>query len=140
MSCGGAPSGIPCYTAQGSRVMSQSSLPSCYPPPNASTTPYVPKPAEPGILGEGANACRVKYLEYRTEQSCVSWVKRFILFHDKCYPREMGSTEVRAFLSHLAVNRRLAESTQDQALGAILFLYRHVLQQPLGSLDTVRAS
>lgn len=52
----------------------------------------------------------------------------------------MGEKEVEAFLTHLAVNRRLAESTQNQALGAILFLYRHVLEQPLGSLDAVRAS
>lgn len=55
-----------------------------------------------------ANACRVRHLAYRTEQAYVGWVKRFILFHNKRHPSEMGASEVRAFLTHLAVNRRVA--------------------------------
>ena len=79
-----------------------------------------------------ANACRVKHLAYRTEQSYVAWVKRFILFHNKRHPREMGPTEVRAFLTHLAVNRRVSASTQNQALNAIVFMYRDVVRRDPG--------
>lgn len=58
---------------------------------------------------------------------------------ESIHPNDMGEPDVEAFLTHLAVNRRVAESTQNQALGAILFLYRHVLEKELGSLDAVRA-
>ena len=112
--------------------MPQSSQSRSYPPPNASTTPYVPKPGEPRFLDQVANACRVKRLAYRTEQAYVGWVKRFILFHNKRHPSEMGANEVRAFLTHLARNRRVAASTQNQALNAIVFMYREVLRRDLG--------
>ena len=79
-----------------------------------------------------ANACRVKHLAYRTEQSYVSWVKRFILFHNKRHPQEMGPLEVRSFLTHLAVNRRVSASTQNQALNAIVFMYREVVRRDPG--------
>ena len=65
-----------------------------YPPKNASTSSYVPKPSEPRFLEQVANACRMKHLAYRTEQAFVGWVKRFILFHNKRHPTEMGATEV----------------------------------------------
>jgi site-specific recombinase XerD len=67
----------------------------------------------------------------------VQWIKRFILFHDKRHPREMGVKEVEQFLSDLAVNRHVAVSTQNQALSAILFLYQEVLRQEIGWLDNV---
>lgn len=86
----------------------------------------------PRFLDQVANACRVKHLAYRTEQSYVSWVKRFILFHHKRHPQEMGPAEVRAFLTHLAVNRSVSASTQNQALNAIVFMYREVVRRDPG--------
>jgi len=93
-----------------------------------------PRPTEPRFLEQVANACRVKHLAYRTEQSYVSWVKRFILFHNKRHPQEMGPAEVRAFLTHLAVNRTVSASTQNQALNAIVFMYREVVRRDPGDL------
>ncbi|MEO6148320.1 MAG: integron integrase, partial [Sulfuriferula sp.] len=73
----------------------------------------------------------------RTETQYVQWIKRFILFHGKRHPREMGAAEVEAFLTHLAVEGSVAASTQNQALSALLFLYREVLQIELPWLDNV---
>jgi integron integrase len=91
----------------------------------------------PNLLDRVREAARVRHLSYRTEQAYVAWVKRFVLFHDKRHPRHMGKNEVEAFLTHLAVERQVAASTQNQALAAILFLYRHVLDQELGWLENV---
>jgi len=77
-------------------------------------------------------AIRVRHLSIRTEEAYVHWVKRFIFFHAKRHPREMGEREVAAFLSHLAVEGQVASSTQNQALNALVFLYRNVLERPLG--------
>jgi integrase len=74
--------------------------------------------------------CRRPY-RLRTEQRDVDWIKRFILFHGKRHPAEMGKVEVTAFPTHLAVQRNVTTSTQNQVLSAILFLYRHVLEQEL---------
>src|SRR5262249_46325351 len=63
----------------------------------------------------------------------------FILFHQKCHPTEMGRVEIEAFLTHLAVDRHIAASTQNQALSTLLFLYKEVLRQEVGSVDAVRA-
>ena len=87
---------------------------------------------EPRFLDQVANACRVKHLAYRTEQSYVAWVKRFILFHNKRHPKDMGALEVRAFLTHLAVNRKVSASTQNQALNAIVFMFREVVRRDPG--------
>lgn len=84
------------------------------------------------FLDQVANACRVGRPAYRTEQSYLAWIRRFILFHGKRHPREMGASEVRAFLTHLAVNRQVAASTQNQALNAIVFMYREVLKRDPG--------
>jgi site-specific recombinase XerD len=97
------------------------------------------------LLEQYRAACEVRRLAKRTIQTYCRWVEEFLRFHHDrtghwIHPRAMGEKEVEAFLTHLAVNRRMAESTQNQALSAILFLYRHVLEQPLGSLDAVRAS
>ncbi len=86
--------------------------------------------ARPGARRAAAQASRsipLRDYSYRTEESYVSWIKRFILFHHKRHPQDMGSTEVQAFLTHLAVEQRVAASTQNQALSALLFLYREVL-------------
>jgi len=80
---------------------------------------------------------RLRRMSRRTEDSYVNWVKRFILFHGKRHPREMGEDEVRAFLSWLAVDQHVSASTQNQAFCALLFLYREVLDRPLGHIKGV---
>ncbi len=83
---------------------------------------------------------RVKHLSYRTEEAYLGWIRRYILFHNKKHPQEMGADEVRAFLTHLAVDGNVAASTQNQAFAALLFLYHQVLQKSLGNIeDVVRA-
>jgi hypothetical protein len=82
---------------------------------------------------------RAKHYAYRTEQTYVNWVRRFILHHKKRHPKEMGGPEIEAFLTHLAVAGHVSASTQTQALCAILFLYKHVLRIELPHLDAVRA-
>jgi site-specific recombinase XerD len=81
------------------------------------------------------DAIRRRHYSLRTEDSYVQWIRRFIYFSGKRHPREMGTAEVTAFLSHLARERNVAASTQNQALSALLFLYREVLQAPLPWLD-----
>jgi len=77
-------------------------------------------------------AIRVRHYSIRTEEAYVQWVKRFILFHGKRHPAQMGEAEVSAFLTHLAVEGQVAAATQNQALNALVFLYRNVLDRPLG--------
>ena len=96
--------------------------------------------AKPKLLDEVRIYMRTLHYSRRTEDSYCEWMKRFILFHGKRHPRDMGEAEVGAFLSHLAVNRNVAASTQNQALSALLLLYGKVLGRPLGDLaGTVRA-
>ncbi|MGI9301711.1 MAG: phage integrase N-terminal SAM-like domain-containing protein [Gammaproteobacteria bacterium] len=80
---------------------------------------------------------RAKRYSIRTEQAYVHWIRRFILFHKKRHPAEMGAPEAEAFLSFLAVERRVAAATQNQALNAIVFLYRQVLKQELGEMSSL---
>ncbi len=80
---------------------------------------------------------RLKHLSYRTEEAYLGWIRRYILFHDKRHPKEMGAAEVRMFLTHLAVEGRVAASTQNQAFAALLFLYREVLDISLGKIEEV---
>jgi integron integrase len=91
------------------------------------------------LLDQVRDAIRLKHYSYRTEQSYVGWIRRYILFHSKQHPKDMGGAEVEAFLTHLAVERHVSASTQNQAFSALLFLYRNVLHQDLGALDAVRA-
>ncbi len=94
----------------------------------------------PKLLDQLRDKIRVRHYSIRTEKSYVSWVRRFILFHGKRHPRDMGAPEIETFLSHLAVNGRVAASTQNQALAAILFLYKQVLEIDLPWMkDVVRA-
>jgi len=93
----------------------------------------------PRLLDQMRAVLRVKHYSLRTEKSYLQWARRFILFHRKRHPREMGAEEVRAFLSYLAIRQRVSASTQNQALNALVFLYKHVLNQELGSIDAVRA-
>jgi integron integrase len=93
---------------------------------------------QPRLLDQVRNKIRLKHYSIRTEQAYIDWIKRFILFHDKRHPNEMGAAEVEQFLSHLAVDRNVASSTQNQALSAILFLYREVLEIELPWLENVQ--
>jgi integron integrase len=96
-----------------------------------------PVPQGPKLLDQVRDRIRVKHYSIRTETQYVQWVRRFILFHGKRHPREMGAGEVEAFLSHLAVDGKVAAATQNQALSALLFLYREVLGVTLPWLDNV---
>jgi integron integrase len=94
----------------------------------------------PRLLDHVRAVLRRKHYSLRTEETYVGWVKRFVLFHGKRHPRELGLPEVEAFLTDLAVQQHVAASTQNQALSALLFLYAEVLQQPLeGPIHAVRA-
>jgi integron integrase len=92
---------------------------------------------QPTLLEVVQQKIRVKHYSIRTETQYLQWVKRFILFHNKRHPREMGGKEVEAFLSHLATHGNVSSSTQNQALSALLFLYREVLGQVLPWMDDV---
>jgi len=91
------------------------------------------------LLDQVRDALRLKHYSIRTENSYVDWIRRYILFHHKRHPAEMGAAEIEAFLTHLAVEEHVAASTQNQALSALLFLYREVLHQDLGPIDALRA-
>jgi len=92
---------------------------------------------KPRLLDQVREKIRLKHYSIRTEQAYVDWIKRYILFHGKRHPQEMGKQEVEQFLTHLAVERNVAASTQNQALSAILFLYKEVLEQDIGWLENV---
>ncbi len=81
----------------------------------------------PRLMDQVRDVLRVHHYSLRTEQSYLHWVKRFILYHGKRHPREMGKNEIAGFLTHLAVQKNVSASTQNQALSAILFLYKKVL-------------
>ncbi|HVB48032.1 MAG TPA: integron integrase [Burkholderiales bacterium] len=91
----------------------------------------------PRLLDEVRDAIRRRHYSVRTEESYAHWIKRFILFSGKRHPRELAALEVTAFLSHLARDRNVAAATQNQALAALLFLYKEVLGQPLPWLDQI---
>jgi len=92
------------------------------------------------LLDQVREKARLAHLSWRTEKAYVHWTRRYVVFHHLRHPNEMGATEVKNFLSHLATDRHVAASTQNQAFNALLFLYRVVLERDLGTLaDTVRA-
>jgi integron integrase len=101
---------------------------------DAQTNPDRPPPK---LLDQVRAAIARRHYSYRTEQQYVHWIKRFIFFTDKRHPRDLGAPEVTAFLNHLAQERNVAAATQNQALSALLFLYREVLDQPLPWLDAL---
>lgn len=94
-------------------------------------------PNKPKLLNQVREVIRRKHYSIRTEQAYCDWIKRFILFHRKRHPAEMAEPEITAFLTYLAAKANVAASTQNQALSALLFLYREVLQQQIGWLDHV---
>ena len=86
---------------------------------------------KPKLLDQVRSIIRVKHFSLSTERSYVAWIRRFILFHHKRHPRDMGEEEIRQFISYLAVHAKISASTQTVALSALLFLYRDVLKQEL---------
>ena len=95
---------------------------------------------KPRLLDQVRAAIRTRHYSRRTEETYLGWIKRFIFFHNKRHPGSMGADEVNAFLSNLAVEGHVSATTQNQALSAILFLYRYVLRDPLPWIeDIVRA-
>ena len=93
--------------------------------------------AKPRLLDLTRNKLRAKHYSYRTEQQYLYWIRRYVLYHGKRHPAEMSGPEVEQFLTDLAVNRRVSASTQNQALAAVLFLYRYVLEIELPWLENV---
>src|SRR3569832_2475176 len=93
-----------------------------------------PSASSPRLLDQISIVCRRRHFSVKTEQAYRYWTRQFDLFHGKRHPKERGPTEVEAFLNHLAVERRVAASTQAQALNGIVFLYEHVLGRPLGQM------
>lgn len=92
------------------------------------------------LLDQVRDAIRRKHYSIRTEEAYVDWIRRFILFHGKRHPRDMGASEIEAFLTHLAVEKHVSSSTQNQAFSALLFLYREVLNIELdASINSARA-
>ena len=100
-----------------------------------------PSTKQKKLLDQVRDVLRTKHYSYRTEQTYIEWIKRFILFHGKRHPKDMGAQEVQAYITYLATERNIASSTQNQALSAIAFLYKHVLQKDLAlAMDLVRPS
>ena len=115
---------------------------------HTSPSPYTPSPPQfssrtlsasdvykPKLLDQVRSVLRFRHYSYQTEKTYVHWISRFLFFHKKRHPREMGKEEVEQFLTSLAVDRQVSAATQNQALHALLFLYREVLAQELGWLN-----
>ncbi|MFN8067136.1 MAG: integron integrase [Vicinamibacterales bacterium] len=90
------------------------------------------EPQPPRLLDQVRAALRARHYSRRSEEAYVQWIRRFIVFHGKRHPREMGAPQMAAFVTALAVDRHVAASTQNQALSGVLFLYRDVLRMPIG--------
>jgi integron integrase len=100
-------------------------------------SPAGPNRRQPKLLDRARSEIRVRHYSIRTEEAYLAWIRRFLRFHHMQHPRDMGAEEVNRFLTHLAVDKHVAASTQRQALSAILFLYREVLAQKLPWIDDV---
>jgi len=96
--------------------------------------------AQPKLLDQVRERIRTMHYSIRTEEAYVDWIRRFILFHQKRHPAEMGKEEIEAFLTYLAVKRHVAASTQSQAKAALLFLYQKILKQEVDWLKDVVAA
>ena len=98
------------------------------------------EPKAQKLLDRVRSAIRLRHYSPRTEEAYVGWIRRFVIFHHKRHPTEMGDAEVRRFLTDLAEKQSVSAPTQNQALNALVFLYRDVLQSPLGKMEAfVRA-
>ncbi len=101
-------------------------------PDHSQAAPQKPKPR---LLDQVRQQIRVRHMSRSTEKSYVHWIRHFIHFHGKRHPKELGTDEVNAFLSHLATHRKVSASTQNQALCALVFLYKHVIGKEFGELE-----
>src|SRR5947208_402068 len=99
--------------------------------------PPAPRPDNRKLLDRVRDAIRFKHYSLRTEKAYTDWIKRFILFHNKRHPSDMAEAEVTEFLTYLARKQNVAASTQNQALSALLFLYKEVLKQEIGWIEGV---
>ena len=108
--------------------------------PSLDPHPHPPANGKPRLMDRVREAIRARHYSPRTEDAYVAWIKRFIFFHNKRHPAEMAEPEINAFLTHLAVKEKVSASTQNQALSALLFLYRHIIGREVGDLgEVVRA-
>ena len=112
-------------------------------PKSFATISYVPPStaavaSSPKLLDRVRWHLRVKHYSIRTEQAYVDWIRRYILFHRKRHPKDMGEREITEFLTHLAVEKSVAASTQNQGFSALLFLYQQVLEQKLDFIENVQ--
>src|ERR1700730_7922737 len=106
-------------------------------PQSVPRLPVVPEAAKRKLLEQVREALRSWHYSKRTEATYVEWIKRFIFYHHLRHPSKMAEAEVNQFLTHLAVKEKVSASTQNQALSALLFLYRYVLDHELGQLGKV---
>jgi integron integrase len=125
---------VPMNTPDGSSLRSTTIDRSPVP---ASTRVPPASPPKPRLLDQVRDAIRTRHYSYRTEKAYVHWIKRFIFFHDKRHPAEMGEPEIARFLSSLASVSHVSASTQNQALNALLFLYKEVLDRKIGLIEGV---
>src|SRR5580692_3126826 len=108
-------------------------------PPQRSNLPlerFIPNP-NLKFMEQCREVMRFRRLASRSEQAYLEWIKRFIFFHNKRHPKDMGEPEVQAFLTHLAARLKVSASTQNQALNSLVFLYKHVIGREVGVLGTV---
>ncbi len=101
------------------------------------THPGPDRRGKPRLLDRLRQSIRARHYSPRTEKAYVGWIKRFIFFHGKRHPNELGEEGVTAFLNYLAVERKVSASTQNQARNALLFLYKNVLDRDLEWLDGI---
>lgn len=106
-------------------------------PPLADSRLRRPAAGAPRLLDRVRTAIRTRHYSIRTEEAYVAWIRRFVLFHGKRHPTEMGEPEINAFLSHLAIEDHVSSNTQNQALAALLFLYRNVLAIPFPRIENL---
>ena len=92
---------------------------------------------QPKLLDRVRHSLRTLHYSRNTEQTYIKWIKEYIFFHHKRHPLDLGEQEINRFLTHLAVNKKVAASTQNQALCALVFLYKHVLKKELGDFGTI---
>jgi integron integrase len=107
------------------------------PPAAIIAEPRPPNFGAPKLLVRVRRVIRAKHLSHRTEEAYIAWMRRFILYHNKKHPLVLGQDHVREFISHLAVKRRVSASTQNQALCAIIFLYKNVLGREIGYVENI---
>jgi integron integrase len=131
----GAPEAVSTAAPEAARVPGTATLDER---PVAGASPREPAaPPGPRLLDRVREAIRLRHLSRRTEKSYVGWVRRFVRYHGMRHPRELGAEEIRQFLTHLAVEGRVGASTQNQALSAVFFLYKSVLDLDVGWVDGI---